>query len=160
VRKREYEKLITSGLVHADLWHLGFNMLTYYFFAFPLEGRIGSLKFVFLYLLGLTVSEAGTYFKHRNNPDYATLGASGAVCAVLFAAIVYFPYSKLYILPLPVPIPAPLYGILYLAYTYYSARQARGGINHDAHLGGALTGLAFVAVMDPGAYRQLFQSFG
>ena len=79
---------------------------------------------------------------------------------MLFAAIVYFPYSKLYILPLPVPIPAPLYGVLYLAYTYYSARQARGGINHDAHLGGALTGLAFVAVMDPGAYRQLFQSFG
>jgi membrane associated rhomboid family serine protease len=159
VRRREYEKLITSGLVHADLWHLGFNMLTYYFFAFTLERHIGSLPFVLLYLLGLVVSEAGTYYKHRNNPDYATLGASGAISAVLFASIVYFPYSKLLILPLPVPIPAPLYGVLYLAYTYYSARQARGGINHDAHLGGALTGLAFVAVMDPGAYRQLLQSF-
>jgi len=160
VRRREYEKLVTSGLVHADLMHLAFNMFTYYFFAFPLERRIGSLRFVLLYLLGLVISETGTYFKHRNNPEYATLGASGAISAVLFAAIVYFPYNSLYIFPLPVPIPAPLYGLAYLAYTYYSARQARGGINHDAHLGGALTGLAFVAVTNPGAYRTLLRMFG
>ncbi len=155
VRRREYEKLVTSGLVHADLMHLGFNMLTFYFFAFPLERRIGSLPFVLLYLLGLVASELGTYVKHRDNPDYATLGASGAISAVLFAYIVYYPDTELFLFLVPIPIPAPLFAVAYLAYTLWSARQARGRINHDAHLGGALTGLAFVALMEPNAYREL-----
>ena len=77
-RAGEYERLITSGFVHADLWHLAFNMLTFYFFAFALEDRIGSLKLLTLYLLGLVLSDLGTYLKHRDNPDYASLGASGA----------------------------------------------------------------------------------
>jgi membrane associated rhomboid family serine protease len=156
-RQGEYERLITSGFVHADLWHLVFNMMTFYFFAFAVERRIGSLKFLALYLLGLVLSDLGTYFKHRDNPDYASLGASGAISAVLFAAIVYFPQQSLYILPLPVPIPAPLFAVAYLAYTYYSARHPRGRINHDAHLGGALTGLAFVAITEPRAYGALIR---
>jgi membrane associated rhomboid family serine protease len=160
VRRREYEKLITSGFVHADLAHLAFNMITFYFFAFALERRIGSATFVLLYMVALVVSELGTYLKHRDNPDYATLGASGAISAVLFAFIVYYPDRDLYFLLLPVPIPAPLFAVGYLAYTYYSARQARGRINHDAHLGGALTGLAFVAVRDPDAYTRLLQMLG
>ena len=156
-RHGEYERLITSGFVHADIAHLAFNMLTFYFFAFPLERQIGSLKLLALYLLGLVLSDLGTYFKHRDNPDYASLGASGAISAVLFASIVYFPQQSLYILPLPVPIPAPLFAVAYLAYTYYSARHPRGRINHDAHLGGALTGLAFVAVTEPRAYGELLR---
>jgi membrane associated rhomboid family serine protease len=154
-RNGEYERLITSGFVHADLWHLAFNMLTFYFFAFALEDRIGSLKLLTLYLLGLVLSDLGTYFKHRDNPDYASLGASGAISAVLFASIVYFPHQSLFILPIPFPIPAPLFAVAYLAYTYYSARHPTGRINHDAHLGGALTGLAFVAVTTPSAYSDL-----
>jgi membrane associated rhomboid family serine protease len=156
-RNGEYERLITSGFVHADLWHLAFNMLTFYFFAFALEDRIGSLKLLTLYLLGLVLSDLGTYFKHRDNPDYASLGASGAISAVLFASIVYFPHQSLFILPIPFPIPAPLFAVAYLAYTYYSARNPTGRINHDAHLGGALTGLAFVAVTTPRAYGDLLR---
>jgi membrane associated rhomboid family serine protease len=159
-RQGEYERLITSGFVHADIGHLLLNMLTFYFFAFALERRIGSLKFVVLYLLGLLLSDLGTYFKHRDNPEYASLGASGAISAVLFAAIVYFPQQSLYILPLPVPIPAPLFAIAYLAYTYYSARHPRGRINHDAHLAGALTGLAFVGLTEPRAYGALIRMLG
>jgi membrane associated rhomboid family serine protease len=159
-RQGEYERLITSGFVHADIGHLLLNMLTFYFFAFALERRIGSLKFVILYLLGLLLSDLGTYFKHRDNPEYASLGASGAISAVLFAAIVYFPQQSLYILPLPVPIPAPLFAIAYLAYTYYSARHPRGRINHDAHLAGALTGLAFVGLTEPRAYGALIRMLG
>jgi membrane associated rhomboid family serine protease len=94
----------------------------------------------------------GTYFKHRNNPEYATLGASGAISAVLFASIVYNPTMNLQFILLPIPIPAPLFAVGYLAYTWWSARQNRGRINHDAHLGGALAGLAFVAVVDPQAW--------
>jgi membrane associated rhomboid family serine protease len=145
---------ITSGFVHADLPHLLFNMVTFYAFGVSLEHQMGTPLFVLLYVLGLLVSLIGTYRKHRNNPEYATLGASGAISAVLFASIVYQPTSSLFILPIPVPIPAPLFAVGYLAYTWWSSRQNRGRINHDAHLGGALLGLAFVAVFDPGAYAR------
>jgi membrane associated rhomboid family serine protease len=159
VRKQQYDTLIMSGFVHADLPHLLFNMVTFYFFAFGVARRIGDTKFVILYLLGLVLSELGTYLKHKNNPDYASLGASGAISAVLFASVVYFPAQKLLIFPIPIPLPAPLFAVGYLAYTYWSARQARGRINHDAHLGGALVGLAFVALIDPGAYGTFVNTF-
>jgi membrane associated rhomboid family serine protease len=155
LRRRRYETIVTSGFVHADLGHLAFNMLTFWFFAFTLEDQIGPARFAVLYLLALVVSDLGTYFKHRNDPDYASLGASGAISAVLFAAIVYFPWMKLFIIPIPLPIPAPLFAVGYVAYSWYSARQARGRINHDAHLGGALFGLAFVLVTDAAAFGQL-----
>jgi len=155
LRRRQYATIVTSGLVHADLPHLIFNLITFYFFAFQLEKQIGGARFAALYLIGLVVSDAGTYFKHRNDPDYASLGASGAISAVLFASIVYFPWQKLFIIPIPVPIPAPIFAIGYVAYSWYSARHARGRINHDAHLGGALAGLAFVLLTDPAAYSRL-----
>ncbi len=160
VRNSEYWRLISAGFVHANLTHLLLNLLTYYFFAFALERRIGTAHFVTLYALGLLLSNLGTSYRHRNEPDYATLGASGAVCAVLFAAIIYFPTSSLYILPLPVPIPAPVFAVLYLAYSYYQSRHSPGPINHDAHIGGALTGLAFVAVTNPAAYGRLLDEIG
>jgi len=155
LRKKQYETIVTSGFVHADLPHLIFNLVTFYFFAFQLEKQVGSARFAALYLIGLVVSDIGTYFKHRNDPEYASLGASGAISAVLFASIVYFPWQKLFIIPIPVPIPAPLFAIGYVAYSWYSARHARGRINHDAHLGGALAGLAFVLLTDPAAYARL-----
>ena len=159
-RRNEWERLITSGFVHADYGHLIFNMITFYFFAFPLERAIGTSQFIFLYLVGLVLSDLGTWYKHRNDPDYASLGASGAILAVLFASIVYFPGQSLFIFPLPIPIPAPLFAVLYLAYSYWQSRQNQGRINHDAHIGGAITGLAFVAVTDPSAYRQVLAMLG
>jgi membrane associated rhomboid family serine protease len=149
--RRQYWTAITSGLVHADLAHLLFNSVTYWFFAFPLQRVIGAPRFLALYVIGLATSNIGTWFKHRRDPDYASLGASGAILAVLFASIVYFPRQSIMIMPIPLPIPAPLFALGYLAYTFYAARQRRGRINHDAHFDGALAGLAFVAVTDPGA---------
>ena len=157
-RKQLYATVITSGFVHADVMHLVFNLTTFYFFAFPLERYIGGTRFALLYLLGLLISHAGTWYKHRDNPDYSSVGASGAIAAVLFAAIVFFPEQSLFILPIPVPIPAPLFGVCYLAYTWYAARHPHGRINHDAHLGGAITGLAYVALTKPSAYAELVNS--
>ena len=152
--KRQYWTLLSSGFLHADLPHLLFNSLTYWFFAPALQRAIGASRFVTLYFLGLVLSNVGTWIKHRRQPEYATLGASGAITAVLFAAIVYFPRNSIVMLPVPVPIPAPLFAVLYLAFTYYAARRGAGRINHDAHLDGALTGLAFVALTDPQAWAR------
>jgi membrane associated rhomboid family serine protease len=155
VRQSEYLTLVTSGFMHADLGHLIFNAITFYSFGPLLERRIGTITFLELYFTGLLTGNIGTYVRHRSDPKYSCLGASGAILAVLFASIVYFPQQHLFILPLPVPIPAPLFAIGYLAYTSYSARQQQGNINHSAHLGGALAGLAFVALLDPGAYANV-----
>jgi len=144
-----YGRLVSSGFVHADVGHLLFNLITFFSFAFPLERVIGPARMFVLYFSGLLVSGLGTCFQHRSEPGYASLGASGAILAVLFASILYFPSQRLYVLPIPLPIPAPLFALLYLAFTWYSARNSRGRINHDAHLFGALTGIVFVAVTDP-----------
>ena len=158
LRRRQYASFVSSAFLHADLPHLAFNAFTFWAFAFTLERRLGSVTFLALYAVGLAVSNAGTYFKHRHQPEYQSLGASGAILAVLFAAIVYFPSNSIYILPIPVPIPAPLFALAYLAYTYYAARHLSGRINHDAHLSGALAGLAFVALTDAGAMGRAWQS--
>ena len=155
---RHRTQLITSGFVHADTPHLLFNLITFYSFGFPLERAIGSARFVILYGFGLLVSNVGTTLKHRNDPNYASLGASGAILAVLFASILYFPQQRLFIFPLPVPIPAPWFALGYLALTYYWSLRSRGRINHDAHLGGALAGLVFVAVTAPQAYPHFIEA--
>jgi membrane associated rhomboid family serine protease len=159
VRRQQWHTLVTHGFVHADFAHLAFNMVTFWFFAFPLERVLGSARFALLYFVALATSEIGPYRKHRDDPNYVTLGASGAITAVLFASIVYFPDSRLLIFPIPVPIPAPLFAVLYLAFSAYADRQQYGNVNHGAHIGGALTGLAFVALFDPRAYARLSSLF-
>lgn len=158
LRRKQYHTAVTSGFVHADLMHLLFNMMTFYFFGFSLERAIGPVAFFVLYFAALLISHAGTYFKHKKNPEYASLGASGAISAVLFAAILYFPDQSLLIFPIPIPIPAPLFAVLYLAYTYYAAKRQGDRINHDAHLAGAVTGLLFVALTEPSVYGYFFRN--
>jgi membrane associated rhomboid family serine protease len=159
-RRRQYDTVYMSSFVHADLGHLLLNMIAFYFFAFPLEGQIGTMKFLALYFIGSVLSHGYTYLRHEREPDYASLGASGAIAAVLLAYVVYFPTAKLMMLPLPVPIPAPLFAVGYIAYSFWAGRRRTGRINHDAHLGGALAGLAFVAVTEPAALARLVSLMG
>lgn len=159
VRGRRRGTLIASGFAHADGPHLLFNMVTFYFFGIPMERVLGTTQFVVLYALGLALSPVISLIRHRDNPQYATLGASGAISAVLFAFVAYFPTQKLY-LYFALPIPAWLFAAGYIAYCVYASKQNRGRINHDAHLAGALTGLAFVALTEPRVIGRLLQQFG
>jgi len=142
--------LITSGLVHADWMHLFFNMFTFYAFAFTLESLMGSWQFGLLYFLGLVLSDLPTVIKHKDHFNYNSLGASGAISAVLFSYILFNPMSKIYIMFIPIGIPAVVFGILYLIYCAYASRNSRDHINHDAHFFGALTGLIFTIIFVPG----------
>jgi membrane associated rhomboid family serine protease len=146
--KRIYT-VITSGLIHNDWMHLFFNMLSYYFFAFNLEPILGHWQFGLLYTLSLILSDLPTIYKHKNDDWYHSLGASGAVSAVIFSAIMFSPLSKMMILPIPFAIPAVLFGVLYLIYCNYASRYAQDNINHDAHMFGALSGLLITIVLNP-----------
>lgn len=149
-RKYKIYTLITSGLIHADWMHLIFNMMTFYFFAFKLEMLIGSWQFGLLYFVSLILSDIPSVIKHKNDMWYNSLGASGAISAVLFSFILFDPMAKMIIFPLPIPIWAWLFGILYLAYCWQMSRNSRDNINHDAHLFGALSGLILTVLLVPG----------
>jgi membrane associated rhomboid family serine protease len=155
VRGKSLAPLITHGFVHANFGHLIFNSLSLFFFGPKLELDIGSSRFVMLYFIGLLVGSLGTVIKHKDDPNYSSLGASGAILAVLFASIVYHPLDQI-LLYYVIAIPAVLYAFGYLAYTWWASKQNRGRINHDAHLDGAITGLIFVGVTDYDAWRHAF----
>lgn len=139
---------ITSGLIHADWGHLFFNMFTFYFFAFKLEMMIGHWQFGLLYFLSLILSDVPTVIKHKDHFWYNSLGASGAISAVLFSYILFEPLSIIGVMF--IPLPAIVFAVLYLAYSWYMSKNAKDNIGHDAHFFGALTGLIFTVIFAPG----------
>ncbi len=160
-QRGDWHTLITSGFIHADFAHLVFNSFTLWAFGVGLERHLGTPRYVALYGCGLLASSLATWFIHRRQPAYASLGASGAILAVLFASILVFPRSSIFILPIPVPIPAPLFALGYLGFSVFASRTRLGRVNHDAHIAGALTGVAFIAAIEPQAIgRALAAWFG
>ena len=139
---------ITSGLIHADWMHLFFNMFTFYFFAFSLEMMIGHWQFGLLYFLSLILSDIPSVIKHKDHFWYNSLGASGAISAVLFSYILFDPLSLIGVMFIPMP--AIVFGVLYLVYSWYMAKKGQDNIGHDAHFFGALTGLIFTVLVVPG----------
>ena len=150
-RGRQYYRLVTYGFIHADGMHLLFNMITLYFFGRLIEqfvgGYIGTLGFVLFYLSAIVVSILPTYMKNVDNPNYRSLGASGAVSAVLFAFVLLQPWATIIIFVIPCP--AIIYAVLYVAYSIYMDRRGTDNINHSAHLWGAAYGVLFLAAMEP-----------
>jgi len=149
VYERKWYLMVSSGFIHANLAHLAFNMLTFYFFALELESVMGSLNFSILYFGSLILSDVTTVIKHKDNPDYRALGASGAISGALFSYVLFYPKNSIYIFFIPIGIPAPIFAILFLAYCYWAARKAQGFINHEAHFWGALAGIVITILLIP-----------
>ncbi len=151
INRGQYYRFLTSGFIHADLQHLLFNMFTMYFFGKVMENflnsELGNWAFLTLYLGAIIISDIPSYIKNKNNPGYASLGASGGVSAVLFAFIMIAPWSTIYVLILPVP--AIVFGVLYMGYSIYMSKKGTDNVNHDAHLWGALFGIAFILLNMP-----------
>ena len=151
-RKHEYDRLVTHGFVHADWMHLFFNMFTLYFFG-PLAERfyanaVGPVAYPLFYLAAIVVAILPTYMRHRRDAGYRSLGASGAVSAVLFTYILFNPWGMIGIMFIPCP--AILFGVVYLAYSAWAdARGEHGNVNHSAHFWGAAFGIAFALVVEP-----------
>jgi membrane associated rhomboid family serine protease len=151
-RKHQWYRLFTSGFLHADLAHLFFNMFTLFFFgrfiemAFNVGEMGGTFTFLGLYLSAIIISDLPTYFKKKEIYGYRSLGASGAVSAVVFATLMFNPWGSIYLYG-ALKISAAVYGILYLVYCIYMSKKGGDNINHDAHLWGAVYGLAFTTVV-------------
>lgn len=160
IREHRWYQLITSGLLHANLGHLFVNMLTFYFFGRVMEQTLGVSQFLGLYFFSLVVSGIPSLIKERDNPNFATLGASGAVEGVLFAFILLYPLQSIYLFFIPIPIPAFIFGILFLLYSIYENKQERGKINHEAHIAGAVSGMLYTLVFVPGAIPHFLSIVG
>ncbi len=162
-QRGQYGRFLTSGFIHADYMHLGFNMFTLYFFGMAIEGvflqllgSLGNIFFAGIYLFAIVVSSIPTFLKHRENPNYNALGASGGVSAIVFSYVLLFPLNPIYIFAL-IPIPGFILGILYIVYSIYQGKRMADNINHDAHLVGAVFGLIATAAIYPASIPKFFQ---
>jgi membrane associated rhomboid family serine protease len=151
--KKDYVRLISSGFLHGNWLHLIFNMYSLYAFSDVLEMHFGPAKFLAIYFASLIGGDLLSLFIHRNHGDYSAIGASGAVCGVIFAYIAAFPGSHILFLGF-ISIPNWLYGLAYVLFSIYGIKANKGNIGHDAHLGGALVGLLVALLFEPSLFMQ------
>ncbi|MHC4648877.1 MAG: rhomboid family intramembrane serine protease [Planctomycetota bacterium] len=153
LRDKQYYRLVSSSLLHADWMHLLFNMYSLYSFGSVIEYNFGFPTFLAIYFAGLVGGSGLSLWLHRRH-DYRALGASGGVCGIIFACIFLAPGSSVRIFLLPIDIPAYIYAILFMAGSYFGIRRQRSNIGHDAHLGGAIIGLVTTTVLHPSIVPQ------
>ena len=153
VRRGQIYRFFSCGLIHADFGHLIFNMISLYLFGEAVEskfmeafGPIGRLVYLGMYVLALAVSVIPTYINNKDNYHYRSLGASGAVSAVIFAGILFFPLARLGLFFIPIYVAGFLFGIIYLFVSGWLDKRGGGNINHSAHIFGALFGVGFTII--------------
>lgn len=156
----EYFRFISVAFVHKDITHLAFNMLTLFFFGRNLEGTVFTeTQFILLYLSSIVVAGVPDYMQQKDNPNYSAVGASGAISAILFSSILFNPWGVLY-LNFFIPLYAILFGVGYLAYSYYMSKKGGDNIGHLAHYSGALYGVAFTLIVEPRSLSYFLTTVG
>jgi len=151
---KQWYRFFTCGLIHADFGHLLWNMLSLFLFGKYVEesflgvfGEKGKILYLVMYVVALFVSLLPTFAKHKDDYYYRSLGASGAVSAVIFAGLLLEPRNRVGFYFIPPIIPGYIFGPLYLIISTYLGKQSRDNVNHSAHIWGALFGIAFVVVL-------------
>jgi membrane associated rhomboid family serine protease len=168
VHRRQYHRILTHAFLHADIIHLGINMLVLYSFGTGIEkifkdleaqGMIfsGAFFYILLYLSSIVLASISTIIRHREDQGYSSVGASGAVSAVVFAYIFFAPLQKIYFY-MVLPIPGIVFGILYLLYSSYMGRHGRDNINHEAHFWGAVVGFLYPLMLEPGLFGTFLEN--
>ncbi len=166
---QEWYRIITHGFVHADWYHLIINMIVLYSFGIAVENYFSQLEsagyiahprisYLVLYFVAIVISSVTTLWKHRDNSLYNSVGASGAVSAVVFTSIFFGPMNRL--LFYFIPLPGILGGVIYLVYSHYMSRRGKDNINHDAHFIGAVFGFIFPLFLDIHLIQIFFQQLG
>ena len=161
-KHRQYDRLVTYGFIHGDFMHLLFNMVTLFFFGQQIEQLMtrvmGIWAYPVFYVSALVVSILPTYLKNQKNPNYLSLGASGAVSAVLFAFVLLAPWSTIGVMFIPMP--AIVFAVLYVGYSIWMDHRGGDRINHSAHLAGAAYGVLFMVIMEPRVLGIFLQQLG
>ncbi|MDX1476555.1 MAG: rhomboid family intramembrane serine protease [Saprospiraceae bacterium] len=164
-RNKQWYRLLTSGFVHGDWLHLLINMYVLYEFGRGIELNFlvlfgetaGRVIFLVMYLLTIAAGDFPTLIKHRDNPAYASIGASGAVSGVVFIFIMFYPWEILYLYGF-LPIPALVGGIAYLVYSSWASKRQDTRIDHLAHFYGAVFGMAFITLLKPEVLQHFLQA--
>ena len=154
-RGGQYYRFISSGFIHADITHLAFNMISFYLFGRFVEEKfieifspgMGKILYLVLYITALVISLLPTHLKHKHDSNYRSLGASGAVSAIVFAGLMIAPYVEVGFFIIPPFIPGFVFGPLYLIISAYLERKGGDNINHSAHLWGAVYGVIYLIVV-------------
>ncbi|MDG1439746.1 MAG: rhomboid family intramembrane serine protease [Flavobacteriales bacterium] len=154
-KNKKWWIVLSHGFIHADFLHLFFNMYVLYIFGPALEyffinsSEIGGFYYVGFYLLGIIFSTLPSIIKNHNNPNYRSLGASGAVSSVVFAYIIIYPLRELGLILIPgLFLPGFIFGVLYLIAEHYLSKKQYSNIAHDAHISGSLFGVFFIIIYD------------
>lgn len=163
-RNKEYYRWLTSGLIHADYVHLGLNMFVLWQFGGVVERiyqqefgeLLGRILYLLMYLSAIIFSDLPTFRKHKDNPYYAAVGASGAVSAVVFTFILYHPWATMSLYGI-IPFRAIIGGVLYLVYEQWASTYSNDNIGHDAHFAGAIYGMLFTVILKPSVYNDFIE---
>lgn len=159
-RQKEYYRMISSGFVHGGWVHLGINMFVLWQFGEIVEKTflvlfgeaVGRINYLLLYVFGVIFANIATFIKHKDNQSFASVGASGAVSAILFSYLIFAPWQNIYLYGI-LPIPTIIAAVAYVAYSSWASKNRRDHVDHDAHLYGAIFGFLFTIVLKPDLFN-------
>ena len=145
-------RILTSGFLHVDWMHLGFNMYALYLFGNIVAVKFGISSFIIIYFGSLVAGNLYTLYYHQKEPYYSAVGASGAVSGIVYASILIYPETELFLFFIPIPIPGYIFGVGYLLYSIYGMKKQLGNVGHSAHLGGAMGGFILTILLNPNLF--------